>query len=552
MTPPAPAPLADTLARHLRRLYPRAARRAVRVKLRQVAASVTDFKKYVNDPVGFIRDVLGVTLTEPQERIARACPGRVKVNSGHSLGKTFLAACLCLWWFYTRDPCVVITTAPTKKAVEDLLWTEIRLLRARAPVPLPDLFIGPRAPEMFDHDEHWAKGYTSSSGEAYQGRHRPSMFFIFDECEAVEPVYWTTTGTMYQPDGHHCWLAIGNPTTTSSQSYLEDMATQPDGSPKWVVYNLSCLDHPNVAAGLAGRPLPVPNAITVGQVAQFVSDWATPLVPGADPKPHDFAWPPGGTVLYRPGPLFKGRVLGVRPTTGVDSVWSDEAWDLCLSRPSDPRACWTAGWGITIGVDPASYGDDMTCISVRCGPMFVHHEAHNGWLADRVAARLKALCAEWADWYNGHAQNPDRPRLTPQAVRVQVELDGPGAGVLSHATTDYPNWCAVSVASASDVLDPLGRPCYHNRRSEIWVEGAKLAAAGGIDFSYLPKDVQARLRTQLLTPSYHIDQAGRTVVESKDDLKLRLGRSPDDADSVLVSLAKSPSWMPQVIGAGVG
>lgn len=550
MPPADTAPLAAKLAARLRRLYPRATRRAVHVKLKQTAESATDFAKYRDDPVGFIRDVLGVTLTEPQEAITRACPGRVKVNSGHSLGKTFLAACLCLWWFYTRDPCVVITTAPTKKAVEDLLWTEIRLLRARAKVHLPDLFIGPRAPEMFDHDEHWAKGYTSSSGEAYQGRHRPAMFFIFDECEAVEPIYWTTTGTMYQPDGNHCWLAIGNPTTTASQSYIEDMATQPDGSPKWQTYNLSCLDHPNVKAQLQGLPPPIPNAISLGQVEQFVRDWATPLVPGAEIKQHDFQWPPKSGVWYRPGPLFKGRVLGVRPTSGVDTVWSDEAWELCLSRPSNPASCWLAGYGITIGCDPASYGDDMTCISVRCGPMFVHHESHNGWLADRVAARLKALCAEWIGWYNGRATMHDRPQLRPQDVRVNVELDGPGAGVLSHATTEYPNWCAVSVASASEVMDPLNRPCYHNRRSEIWVEGAKLALAGGIDFSYLPDDVKARLRVQLLTPSYEIDSAGRTVVESKKDLKERLGRSPDDADSVLVCLARSVEWAPSVIGRG--
>lgn len=543
-------PTAAKLARHLRRLYPRATRRAVKIKSDTAATTAVDFAKYRDDPVGFIRDVLGVILTDPQTAIAQACPGRVKVNAGHGTGKTLLCACICLWWVYTRDPCVIITTAPTERDVIDLLWTEIRLLHARAKVPLPDYFVGPRAPEMFDHDEHWGKGYTARTGDSFQGRHRPNMLFVFDESEGVQSVYWTTTNTMYQPDMGHCWVAIGNPTTTSSQSYIEDMATAADGAPKWKLFTLSCLDHPNITAQLAGLPAPVPNAVSLGQVEQYVRDWSTPLVPGADRKPGDFAWPPGTEIWYRPGPLFKGRVLGIRPTSGVDTVWSDEAWERCLSRPSDPAACWLAGYGITVGCDPASYGDDMTCIHVRCGPLSLHHEAHNGWLPDRVAARIKVLCAEWADWYNGRAANPDRPRLTPAGVKVNIELDGPGVGVLSHAGTDWPNWCAVSVASASDVLDPLGRPCYLNRRSEIWAEGAKVALGGGMDLSYLPDDVRARLKTQLLAPSYHIDAAGRTVVEPKKDLKDRLGRSPDDADALLICHAKTVAWAPSVIGGG--
>lgn len=538
---------ADRVARAAKRLYPKQAIRAARRRHRAVKKAAQDFARYRHDPVGFIRDVLGVTLTPDQEDIARACPGRVKVNAGHGTGKSFLCACLCLWWFHTRNPSVVITTAPTLRDVVDLLWTEIRLLTLRARVKLPEFFIGPRAPEMFDHDEHWGKGYTSSRGESFQGRHRPSMLFVFDESEAVDPVYWTTTNTMYQPDMDHCWLAIGNPTTTASQSYVEDMATAADGTPKWKLFTLSCLSHPNIAAQLRSLPPPVPNAVSLAQVAQFVQDWATPISP-REAKGDDFEWPPGSGVWYRPGPLFMGRVLGKRPVDGVDTVWGAEAWQRAITPKFTPHSQWLLKAGIVVGVDPASYGDDMTAIHVRCGALSLHHESHNGWMPERTAARLKDLCHEWSHFYNTLAGD-DRPPLLPRDVRVIVELDGPGLAVLSHGSgVDWPNWSALSVSWASEVLDPMGRPCYWNMRSQIWAEGAKIARQGGVDLSRLPQDVLHRLRQQLTTPSYHIDGSGKTVVESKDDIKERLGRSPDDADSFLICHANVPSWNPCVVG----
>src|SRR4051812_2212439 len=111
------------LARRLKHVYTRRMRRALAASA-PVPGAAPDppFESYRNDPSGFIRDVLGLQLTPDQERIAGqiAYGGRVKVNAGHNVGKTLLAACLALWWFYTRPKSVVITTAPTERDVVDL------------------------------------------------------------------------------------------------------------------------------------------------------------------------------------------------------------------------------------------------------------------------------------------------------------------------------------------------------------------------------------------------------------------------------------------------
>src|SRR5262249_29682351 len=154
-------------------------------------------------------------------------------DSAHSLGKTFLAAVLVNWWYDSFPDGVVITTAPTARDVCDLLWTEVRLLRRNAVRPLSWDFVGERAPEMRTSDDHYAKGYTSNTGESFQGRHRARMLFIFDEDEGIEAIYWTTAKTMFKAEAGHAWLAIGNPTTTTSQGYLETQATDQDGTPAW-------------------------------------------------------------------------------------------------------------------------------------------------------------------------------------------------------------------------------------------------------------------------------------------------------------------------------
>ena len=81
------------------------------------AGSRTLRLEYRDNPLGYIADVLGVTLTPDQERVVRSLMEhrRVLCPSGHSVGKTDLAGCLVLWWYDTRSPGICLTTAPTER-----------------------------------------------------------------------------------------------------------------------------------------------------------------------------------------------------------------------------------------------------------------------------------------------------------------------------------------------------------------------------------------------------------------------------------------------------
>lgn len=534
------------LSRQIRRLYPH---REIRETVGTPYTTGIDFARYRHDPIGFAYEVLGIVLTPDQKKILLAiliAPGRIKVESGHNVGKSFLMAVILIWWFYTRDPGVVICNAPKLQSSTDVLWTEVRLLIARARVRLPDYFVGPKAPELYHTPDHWAKAYTTSKGESYQGRHRDNMLFLFDEDEGIEPIYWQATSTMFQPDKGHAWVACCNPLTTASQSYVESELTDLDGkTPKWKLFTISSLDHPNIVAYREGRDPPFPSAVSAGQVNTWVKDW-TRTVSGGQQLAADIEWPPHSGIYRRPGPTFKSRVLGIRPTEGVDTVWSGEAWKAACTPRWDERECWEQNYGITISLDASGYGDDDAAIHVRTGPLSLHHESHNGREPGEMAGILKQKCEEWCEWYNSIAFT-NRPRITPFDIKVVMEFDG-GYGIAVHSHRGrYHNWKGVTVGSASHKFTPDNRPQYKNVRAELWCEAAAKAMRGQMDLSRLPPETLDKLRLQLLTPYFEVLPDGSKLVEPKKDVKERLGRSPDDADALIIAHYDPPDSWPTVV-----
>ncbi len=515
----------------MRAIFPRSVRKPAAMRVRaSESIERPDFSRYVNDPVGFAVDVLGVTPTDDQSRIARAfvvAPFKVKVRAGHNVGKTFLFAWLTLWWYYTRPESVVITTAPTERDVKDLLWTEVRLLHAGAKVKLPNDFIGPSAPEMRSGPDHWAKGYTASKGESFQGRHRANMLFLFDEDDALESIYYDRTQMMFKAGDGHAWGSIGNPYSGNSPSAAEEQMSGVDGSPSWNLFSLSCLEHPNIVAELRGERPPVPNAVSLSQINGMVAEKCQPI--HGHRKPTDFEWPPKSGNWHRPGPLFEAGVLGRRPTQGVNAVWSEPTWEAAI-KPCGvtPESLVLNGVKPQIGVDVAVYGDDWTTIHSRIGAISLAHSTANGWGPEETAGAIKEECRRLAGWMNAILVPLGHPEVTPEEILVAVELDGYGAGVLSHGR----GWAWSGVSASGS---PMDKEQFRNVRSELWFTTRDKADTGGIDLSRLPRDVLLRLRQQLMQPTYELNGAGQKDVEPKKFTKKRLKRSPDDADGFNIS-----------------
>lgn len=482
--------------------------------------------KYAGRPVDYCREVLKVQPWAKQCELMEAIfkpPYKVLGKSSHSIGKTFVEACLVNFWFDTYNPGCVITTAPTYRDVCDLLWAQVRALRERVGL---GGFSGARAPELYDSPEHYAKGFTASRGESFQGRHPERALFLFDEATGVDPVFWATARTMFQPTGMHAWLCMFNPTDTSSQAYAEELKVDLRGEPQWKTITISSPEHPNIQASLDGKPEPYPGAVSLAQFEDWLAAWSD-AIDEREAKETDLEWPPGSGRWYRPGPLMEGRALGRYPSSATYGVWSDRAWKLATGLSDHEPDLSVLP---EIGCDVARHGDDYTAIHVRWGHLSLHHERHNGWEYQQTAERLKELCGVYAEFINHKREKQARP-VDPQEILVKVDSDAYGWGVIEQRE----GYQFVGLSGCSRPLRPYE---YSNRRSELWFNSMKLAKAGELCVARLSQEVQHRLRQQLFAPQWQ-PVSGLMRVEDKAITKQRLGASPDDADAF--NLAYAPA-----------
>ena len=445
----------------------------------------------------YAKHVLGVVWWPKQVEIALAVAQhkRVMVRASHSVGKTHLAGGLVNWFFDCFRPSITITTAPTALQVDDLLWKEVRMQRQGRPR------LKPKSSRMELAPNHFAAGFTAASGDAFQGRHEENVFIVFDEACGIEGQFWTAADAMLTGDSCRM-LAIMNPTDPGSRAWQEEEKG------RWKVIQVSCLDHPNVVADLAGLPPPFPGAVRASWVEDQVSAWCR-RVPLSEVMAGDFEWPPGAGEWFRPSGQFESRVLGRWPTQSRDTVWSEPVWQLCLG-----------GSGLVgplkLGCDVARYGDDATVIHAARGGVSVAHESHRGFSTSEVAAQIKALvkslCREGED---------------PKQVPISVDDDGVGGGVVDQLR----GWKVIPISSAGRARDPEGYP---NVRSEMWFAARGMAEEGRISVAALPDEVKNDLWRQLSSAKYRLDGQGRRKVEPKDEMKKRLQRSTDDADAFML------------------
>jgi hypothetical protein len=172
-----------------------------------------------------------------------------------------------------------------------------------------------------------------------------------------------------------------------------------------------------------------------------------------------------------------------------------------------------------LGVDVARGGDDQTIIAKRYG----------NWIAPLVK-------------YPGQV-TPDgfavagfvMKELEGGAV-VNIDVIGVGASPYDTLRRQGVNINGVNVAVASEGKDRSGQFGFANQRAELWWKFREaLEPSKGQEIA-LPDD--RRLLADLCAPRYTVTARGITI-ESKEDIRRRLGRSPDCGDAVVLALART-------------
>lgn len=177
------------------------------------------------------------------------------------------------------------------------------------------------------------------------------------------------------------------------------------------------------------------------------------------------------------------------------------------------------GMPVILGVDVARFGSDSSVIFRRQGlqafPPVVLRNLDNMELADRVAAAIG--------------------EHRPHAVFIDA---GQGQGVIDRLR--HLGHEVIEVPFGGRALQEAR---FVNRRSEMWYGLREWLKAGGC----LPGDGDqaGRLKSELSTPLYWYDAAGKIVLEPKDKIRERLGASPDIADALALTFA-APVALPDV------
>ena len=162
---------------------------------------------------------------------------------------------------------------------------------------------------------------------------------------------------------------------------------------------------------------------------------------------------------------------------------------------------------VVLGVDPARFGDDRSVIyprqGLRAGEPRVFHKLDNMSLAAQVAQAVEDLGAS--------------------AVFID---EGNGGGVIDRLRQlDY-EVVGVNFGGKSP------KPRYSNMRTYMWFEMRDWLQAGGV----IPRNTE--LMQDLASPTYHFERASdKIMLESKDDIKSRIKRSPDLGDALALTFA---------------
>ena len=373
------------------------------------------------DPVVFGTAFLGGKYTADQMKVMRAIRDhdRVAVHSGHATGKSFVAAACVLWFLHSHNPSKVITTAPTWRQVNEILWSEIRIAHANSAIDLGST-LPPRAPELRINSDWYALGLSTDDSARFQGFHSENMLIVVDEAGGVGGEIWDAVEYIAS-GGDVKILAIGNPDAPDGRFF------EACGSPLWKTLNISCLDHPNIT----GIGEAVRGAVTQEWVDGRASEW------GVD------------------SPLFQARVCGKFPEEGDDTLISLR-WVLDAVAREEVQELKPP----VIGVDVARFGSDETVLMLLRDEKVADTRAY-------IGRDLMQTCGEVLRLKNDH--NLDETAL------VVVDDVGLGGGVTDRLREQGHRVLAFKGGAKARDADQ-----FFNRRAESWWALREVFRAGTI------------------------------------------------------------------------
>lgn len=315
-----------------------------------------------------------------------------------------------------------------------------------------------------------------------------------------------------------------NPNTTIGY------AARSQSSDRWAKFKLSGLTAPNVKAK---------KTIYAGQVdyewvKDKVDNWCTPIRPDEVlASENDFEFE---GQWYRPSDLARKKVLGEFPKV-EDDVLIPLSWiEAAQERWKQYKP--THGNDMIIGGDVAGMGRDCSCEVYRQDDYVTIHKTNSGGKADHMKT-----AGRYIQYMRIHS-----------GCTVSIDTIGEGAGVYSRclevcqeegglAEEGFVS-CKYSEAArdgSRDLTDMTGEYKFANMRAYLfWAVRDWLDPDKGSRAMLPPTGTLAEEATSI---RWSFLSNGKIIIEPKDDIKERLGHSPDEFDAL------ANTFHPQAIAA---
>lgn len=169
---------------------------------------------------------------------------------------------------------------------------------------------------------------------------------------------------------------------------------------------------------------------------------------------------------------------------------------------------------LVVGVDPARFGDDKTAICFRRGRQAFRIKTFAKQSTVQVANIVTSVILE------------ERP------LRVNIDVGGLGAGIIDQLWDRGYDDVVRGINFGGEAQD---KERFGNRRAEMWAR-VNDWLNGELPVSLVDPD--GLLMSDLTAPEKKYDHIGRLMLEKKDDIKKRLGRSTDVGDALALTFAE--------------
>jgi len=436
-------------------------------------------QRWRHDAIRYVRENFHVEpdawQREVLQLVVKPETQRLAMKACKGPGKTCVLAWIILWFLTTRPQAKVACTSITGDNLKDNLWAELALWMGKS------AFV--------------TASFTWTASRIVSKTHPETWF-------AAARSWPKSADAQKQSDtlaGFH-----GN--------YVLFVLDESGGIPQAVMTTAEAV----LASGIetkviqAGNPThlegPLYRACTIDRhLWALVTITGDPLSPKRSPR-ISMKWANEQIASYgRDNPWVIVNVLGEFPPSSINSLLGVEEVNAAMERHlREDEYDWAQK---RLGVDVARFGDDRTVIFPRQGMAAYKPIVMRNARTNEIAAKVMVCKQRWG------------------AELILVDDTGHwGHGVIDQLVTVGAG--AIGINYAGKALNVR----YKNRRAEMWITGAE-AIRHGAALPNLPEMV-----AELTVPTYTFVN-GVFQLEEKDQIKERLGRSPDLADAYMQTYA---------------